>query len=100
MSNLALSLFVVLVLWIMGFYLMERKTMITGIVSIACFLFPILILVSPLEYITENSGIVASATLALSSTTQGQLVLIDVFFLFVSLVNGWEIVTGVRAKNE
>jgi len=94
MAVLPLSLIIVLVLWTLGFLLIDRKTLITGIVSIACFLFPILIFTSALEYVTENSGVITSTSLALSATTQGQLVLMDVFFLFISLVNSWEIVTA------
>ncbi|OLD04459.1 hypothetical protein AUG19_02295 [archaeon 13_1_20CM_2_54_9] len=94
MALLPLSLIIVLILWMLGFMLIERKTLISGIVAIACFLFPILIFGSALEYITENSGTVASTTLILSSTTQGQLVLMDVFFLFIALLNGWNIING------
>lgn len=96
MAFIALSILIVLVLWSLGFMLMEWKNLVAGIVSIACFLFPILIFTSNLEYVTENAGTIASSTLALSSTTQSQLVLFDVFFLFIALVNTWYTISGVR----
>ena len=99
MAFLALGFSLLMFLWVFGFMLIEREKLLSGMVSIACFLFPILILTSPLEYVTENSGVVAATSLTLSATTKGQFVLIDVFFLFIALMNEWSIVTTTRAKD-
>lgn len=98
MALLPLSIIIVIVLWSLGFMLIERKTLLSGIVGIGCFVLCIPILTTALEYITESGGTVASATLALSATTKSQLVLVDVFFLFIALMNGWMIVTGGKTK--
>ena len=99
MAFFPLGLNLIIILWIFGFMLIERQSLLSGMVSIACFLFPILIMTSNLEYITESAGVVAATSLTLSATTKGQFVLIDVFFLFISLMNEWSIVTRTRARD-
>jgi hypothetical protein len=86
------------VLWAYGFMLMEGASPLNGMITISCYILPIPILTLPLEYITEVSGTMATATLALSTTTLSQWILIDVFFLFLALLNMWMIVTGRKKK--
>jgi hypothetical protein len=98
MAFFPLGLFFVTILWIYGFIQMEKATLLPSMISISCFILPIPIITTAIEYITENSGTLATATLTLSTTTESQLVLIDVFFLFLALLNAWNIVTGHKKK--
>lgn len=88
----------VLVLWILGFIFMESDNMLTGIICIGCFVLPIATLTGALEYVTETAGIMSTATLPLSTASAAKWVLMDVFFLFMALVNEWFIVTGRKKK--
>ncbi|PYU22735.1 MAG: hypothetical protein DMG30_13890 [Acidobacteria bacterium] len=86
MAFLPITIFFVIILWFFGFYLMDRKQ-IGRMTSIGCFILVIPLVTVNLEYITENSGVLATSTLALSSMLQSTIVLVDVFFLFMALVS-------------
>ena len=95
---LPFTLIFIFVLWALGFMLIERASMLSGIVAIGCFVLPIPLVTTPLEFILENAGTLSDSTIALTSTSQSYFVLIDVFFLFISLINQWNIVTGIKRK--
>jgi|SRR5205807_2295765 len=86
MAFLPITIFFVITLWFLGFYLMDRGQ-IGRMTSIGCFVLVIPLVTVNLEYVTENSGVLATSTLALSSTLQSTIVLVDVFFLFMALVS-------------
>ena len=86
MAVIALTLFVVIAFWFLGFYLMDRGQ-IGRMSSIGCYILAIPLLTTNLEYVTENSGTITTSTLALSTLLQSTLVLVDVFFLFMALVS-------------
>jgi hypothetical protein len=100
MALLPLGLFFITILWAYGFMLMEGASKLNGMITISCYILPIPILALPLEYVTETSGVVTAATLSLSTTTLSQWMLIDVFFLFMALLNMWMIVTGHKKKRD
>jgi len=86
MAVIALTLFIVIMFWFIGFYLMDRKQ-IGRMTSIGCYVLVIPLLTTNPEYITENSGTIVTSTLALSTMLLSTLVLMDVFFLFMALVS-------------
>jgi hypothetical protein len=100
MALLPISLIFIFALWALGFMMMEARSMLKAMVSFACFLLPITILTSPLEYVTDITGTLAQSTLSLTTNTKAYWVLIDVFFWIISLMNLWLIVTGKKTKDE
>ena len=89
MALLPLTLIFVFVSWALAFMLMDRQR-VSRMTSAGIFTITIPMLSPPLEYVTENGGTLASVTLSLSSTTIGYLVLFNVFFLIISLVNFYD----------
>jgi hypothetical protein len=100
MALLPISLVFIFALWTIGFMLMEARSMLKGMISFACFLLPIAILTSPLEYVGDATGTLATSTLALTTNTMAYWVLIDVFFWIIALLNLFLIVTGKKTKDE